>query len=73
MFFRKLKLLLIFTLLYQSPCNSKSNSLNELNSRYLSNYFSGIVAYENKNNTEALKFFKSSKIGERQVRSLKEA
>ena len=62
MFFRKLKLLLIFTLLYQSPCNSKSNSLNELNSRYLSNYFSGIVAYENKNNTEALKFFKSSKI-----------
>ena len=62
MFFRKLKLLLIFTLLYQSPCNSKSNSLNELNSRYLANYFSGIVAYENKNNTEALKFFKSSKI-----------
>ena len=28
----------------------------------LSNYFSGIVAYDNKDNSEALKFFKSSKL-----------
>tara|TARA_B100000767_G_scaffold22418_1_gene20024 strand:+ start:2358 stop:3968 length:1611 start_codon:yes stop_codon:yes gene_type:complete len=35
--------------------------LNDFNSRYLSNYFSGIVAYENQNNSEALKFFKTSK------------
>ena len=28
----------------------------------MSNYFSGIVAYENKENSRSLKFFKSSKI-----------
>ena len=48
-------------LLYQSPLYSKTKTLNDFNSRYLSNYFSGIVAYENKNNSKALKFFKSSK------------
>ena len=48
-------------LLYQSPLYSKSKSLNDFNSRYLSNYFSGIVAYENRDNSEALKFLKSSK------------
>jgi len=48
-------------LLYQSPLYSKTKTLNDFNSRYLSNYFSGIVAYENKNNSEALKFFRSSK------------
>ena len=52
---------IIIILLYQSPLYSKSNILNDFNSRYLSNYFSGIVAYENKDNSEALKFFQSSK------------
>ena len=56
-----LKLLLIL-LLYQNPLYSKNTSLNDFNARYLSNYFSGIVAYENLDNTEALKFFNSSKI-----------
>ena len=56
--FLKLFLILLF---YQSPLYSKSKTLNEFNSHYLSNYFSGIVAYENKDNFEALKFFKSSK------------
>jgi len=37
-------------------------TLNDFNSHYLSNYFSGIVAYENKDNLKALKFFHSSKI-----------
>tara|TARA_B100001093_G_scaffold519606_1_gene609422 strand:+ start:1544 stop:3172 length:1629 start_codon:yes stop_codon:yes gene_type:complete len=41
---------------------SKSTSFNELNSRELSNYFSGIVAFENQENSDALKFFNSSKI-----------
>ena len=36
--------------------------LNDYNSRYLSNYFSGIVAYDNKDNSVALKFFQSSKL-----------
>ena len=51
---------LIF-LLYQSPLYSKSKTLNDFNSHHLSNYFSGIVAYENSDNSQALKFFKSSK------------
>jgi len=45
----------------QSPLYSKSKTLNDFNSRNLSNYFSGIVAYENNDNSQALKFFKSSK------------
>ena len=56
--FFKLVLILLF---YQVPLYSKSNTLNDFNSRYLSNYFSGIVAYVNKDNSEALKFFKSAK------------
>ena len=54
--------LFLILLLYQSPLYSKNTSLNDFNARYLSNYFSGIVAYENLDNTEALKFFNSSKI-----------
>ena len=62
MFKKKIKILLFSLLFYQSPVFSKSSSFNEINSRNLSNYFSGIVAYENKNNSEALNFFNSSKI-----------
>ena len=58
MFFK----LFLILLLYQSPLYSKNTSLKDFNARYLSNYFSGIVAYENLDNTEALKFFNSSKI-----------
>jgi tetratricopeptide (TPR) repeat protein len=47
--------------LYQSPLYSTSKTLNDFNLSYLSNYFSGIVAYENRDNSEALKFFRSSK------------
>ena len=56
--FFKFALILLF---YQSPLYSKSKTLNDFNSTHLSNYFSGIVAYENKNISKALKFFKSSK------------
>ena len=56
--FFKIALILLF---YQSPLYSKNKTLNDFNSRYLSNYFSGIVAYENNDNSEALQFFKSSK------------
>ena len=51
----------LILLLYQSPLYSNNKTLNDLNSRHLSNYFSGIVAYENNNNSQALKFFRSSK------------
>jgi len=53
---------ILIILLYQSPLYAKSKTLNDFNSHYLSNYFSGIVAYENKDNTEALKFFQRSKL-----------
>ena len=51
----------LIILLYQSPLYSKIKTLNDFNSHHLSNYFSGIVAYENNDNFQALKFFKSSK------------
>ena len=62
MFFKKLKFTLFIILLYQTPLNSKSTSFDHFNPKNLSNYFSGIVAFEGKNNSEALKFFQSSKI-----------
>jgi len=51
----------LIILLYQNPLYSKSRTLNDFNSQHLSNYFSGIVAYENNDNSQALKFFKKSK------------
>ena len=57
-----MKLFVILGLLYQTPGYSKSASFNEFNSRDLTNYFSGIVAFENQNNFDALKFFNASKV-----------
>ena len=62
MFYKKIIIILISLLFYQSPILSKSISFNKINSKNLSNYFSGIVAFENKENTEALNYFNSSKI-----------
>ncbi len=62
MFKKKFIIILFLLLLYQSPIFSKSTSFNEFNSKNLSKYFSGIVAFENKKNSEALDFFRSSKI-----------
>ena len=59
---KKLIIIFIISLLYQSPLFSKSVSFDEINSKNLSNYFSGIVAFENKDNSEALSYFNSSKI-----------
>ena len=62
MFSKKKILILLIFLLYQTPIHSKSNSFNDFNSKNLSRYFSGIVAFENKNNSKALNFFNASKI-----------
>ena len=59
---KKITIILISLLLYQSPLFSKSTSLSSFNSKNLSKYFSGIVAFENKKNSQALDFFNSSKI-----------
>ena len=62
MFNNLIKVLALFLLFYQTQVFSKSNSFNDFNSKDLTNYFSGIIAYENKENTEALKFFSASKV-----------
>ena len=62
MFLKKIKYILFIFLLYQSPVCSKSNSFSNLDSKNLSKYFSGIVAFENKDNSKALEYFNSSKI-----------
>ena len=62
MFNKIIKVLALFLLFYQTQVYSKSASFNDFNSRDLTNYFSGIIAYENKENTDALKFFNASKV-----------
>ena len=62
MFYKKFIIILISSLLYQSALLSKSNSFDEFNSKNLSKYFSGIVAFKNKDNSQALNYFRSSKI-----------
>ena len=61
MILKFLKLIIFIIVLYQSPLHSKSKTFNQFDSPDLSNYFSGIVAFDNNDNLEALKFFKSSK------------
>ena len=61
MFFKSFKLFLILFLFYQTPLNSKSTSSKNFDRKDLSNYFSGIIALENNNNSSALDFFNSSK------------
>ena len=62
MFLKKIKFILILLLFYQTPLYSKSNSFEDFDSRNLSKYFSGIVAFGNKNNSIALDFFNSTKV-----------
>ena len=61
MFDKFIKLIFI-VLLYQTPLYSKNISFNNFNSKIFSNYFSGIVAFENRHNSDSLEFFESSKI-----------
>ena len=56
--------LFIIFLLYQTSSFSKVSDVNKFDQKNLSNYFSGIVASENRMNSEALKFFNSSKLVE---------
>ena len=61
MFLKKFRFILIILLIYQSPLYSKSDSFSNFDSKNISKYFSGIVAFENKENSTALNFFDSSK------------
>ena len=49
-------------LLFQSNSYSKNYNLNDFDAKNFSRYFSGIIAFENKKNSDALKFFQTSKI-----------
>ena len=62
MFYKKIKLILISILFYQITLSSQSASFDNFDSKNLSKYFSGIVAFENKDTPAALDFFNSSKI-----------
>ena len=57
---RKIIIILSF-LLYQTSTYSKVSEKNEFNQKYLSNYFSALISYDNQNNDKALEFFKASK------------
>ena len=61
MLLKKFKIILIVLIFYQNPVYSKSTSSDNLDSKSVSKYFSGIIAFENDNNSDALNFFKSSK------------
>ena len=54
MFKKKIILILIISLFYQTHSYSKSTSFEKIDSKNLSKYFSGIVASQNENNTKAL-------------------
>ena len=62
MVLKNIKFILIILLFYQNTLFTKSNSFEKIDSNNLSKYFSGIVAFGNKKNSEALDFFNSSKI-----------
>ena len=54
-------LLIIVVLLYQSTVYSKIVDNNEFNHKYLSDYFSALLSYDNQKNDQALEYFNSSK------------
>ncbi len=62
MVLKNIKFILIIILFYQNTLFTKSNSFEKIDSKNISKYFSGIVAFGNKKNSEALDFFNSSKI-----------
>ena len=54
-------LFFLFLLLYQNVTFSKANEKNDFNQKYLSNYFSALISFNNQKNVDAIKFFNSSK------------
>ena len=60
--FDKIIKIICIILLYQTPLYSKSTSFVNFNAGDLSSYFSGLVALENNDYQDALKYFNSSKV-----------
>ena len=62
MILNKLKFyIFIFFVLYQTTAVSKTSTDKNFNPRYLSNYLSAIISYNNQNNQDSVKYFNSSK------------
>jgi len=60
--FKYLKIIFfLIIILYHSTSYSKATVSNNFNYRYLSNYFSALLSYDNQQNDIAIKFFESSK------------
>ena len=58
----RLKIIIILSfLLYQTSVSSKTTEKNEFNQKYLSNYFSALLSYDNQYNDDSIKFFNKSK------------
>ena len=58
----KIKFFIFLTfILYQNFAYSKTSTDNDFNPRYLSNYLSAIISYNNENNSSSVKFFDASK------------
>jgi len=58
----RLKIIIFLSfLLYQTNLYSKTSETKEFNHRYLSNYFSALISYNNQDNVSALEFFNASK------------
>ena len=54
-------LIIVVIILHQNIVFSKMKVSTEFNQRYLSNYFSAMLSYNNNDNEKSLKFFNSSK------------
>ena len=52
----------IILILYQTNLYSKAANEKEFNQKYLSNYLSALLSFDNQKNNDALKFFESSKL-----------
>ena len=60
--FKFLKIIFFLcVILYNLTSYSKATISNNFNQKYLSNYFSALLSYNNQQNDTALKFFESSK------------
>ena len=62
MYSNLIKVIFILILFYQGPVQSKVKDINKFDYKDLSNYFSGLISFNQNKNTEALKFFNSAKI-----------
>ena len=62
MYSNLIKVIFILILFYQGPVQSKVKDINKFDHKDLSNYFSGLISFNQNKNTEALNFFNSAKI-----------